>query len=171
MTTDKPDYLTGDTVTFTGTGFAPNDTLVITLHEDPSWIDPDRTVTAVADASGNFTNHTFVVDQHDFGVTFTATAVGSPSGLTTQMTFTDGNASLTLKLATVGTALTAAQVPTFTWQVPWHLFTGNGGNPNTDCSGTPTDNSMIRSSARIRSRVGSAKPWKWSARGNSIVTA
>ena len=82
LTTDKPDYQPGDTVTFTGTGFGAQDTVVITLHEDPHWQDPDRTVTAIADASGNFTNRTFVVDQHDFGVTFTATAVGTPSGRT-----------------------------------------------------------------------------------------
>jgi hypothetical protein len=98
LTTDKQDYMPGDTVTFSGTGFAPNDTVVITLHEDPAWIDPDRTVTAVADASGSFTNHTFVVDQHDFGVTFTATAVGSPSGLTAQHTFTDGSLNLTVSV-------------------------------------------------------------------------
>ena len=82
-------------MTFTGTGFGAQDTVVITIHEDPHWQDPDRTVTAIADASGNFTNRAFVVDQHDFGVAFTATAVGSPSGRTAQHTFTDGNSTIT----------------------------------------------------------------------------
>ena len=48
-------------------------------------------MTAVADGNGNLSSHDFVVQQRDFGVTFTATAVGNPSGLVAQMTFTDGN--------------------------------------------------------------------------------
>jgi VCBS repeat-containing protein len=91
LITDKPDYVPGDTVTFTGSGWTAGDTVTITIHEDPHWTQEDRTVIAVADGSGNFTNHAFVVDQRDFGVTFTATAVANPSGLVAQMTFTDGN--------------------------------------------------------------------------------
>ncbi len=90
LTTDKPDYLPGDTVLFTGAGWAPGDTVTITVHEDPQWSNPDRTVSAVADANGNLRSHDFIVQQRDFGVTFTATAVGNPSGLVAQMTFTDG---------------------------------------------------------------------------------
>jgi VCBS repeat-containing protein len=90
LTTDKPDYLPGDTVLFTGTGWGAADTVTITVHEDPQWSNPDRTVTAVTDANGNLWSHAFVVQQRDFGVTFTATAVGNPSGLVAQDTFTDG---------------------------------------------------------------------------------
>ena len=90
LTTDKPDYLPGDTVLFTGAGWAPSDTVTITVHEDPQWSNPDRTVSAVADANGNLRSHDFVVQPRDFGVTFTATAVGNPSGLVAQITFTDG---------------------------------------------------------------------------------
>src|SRR5207249_6594283 len=92
LTTDKEDYVAGETVTFSGTGWGPKDTVVITLHEDPQWSNPDRTVTAIADDNGNFNNSSFVVDARDYLVTITATAVGSPSGLTAQHTFTDGNA-------------------------------------------------------------------------------
>ena len=49
VATDKPDYLPGDTVLFSGAGWAPNDTVTITVHEDPQWSNPDRTVTGVAD--------------------------------------------------------------------------------------------------------------------------
>jgi len=94
LATDKPDYSPGDTVTFTGSGWTAGDTVTITIHEDPHWTQEDRTVVAVADGSGNVTNHTFVVDQRDFGVTFTATAVGNPSGLVAQMTFTDGSSTV-----------------------------------------------------------------------------
>jgi len=90
LTTDKPDYLPGDTVLFTGAGWASGDTVTITVHEDPQWSNPDRTVRAVADANGNLRSHDFVVQPRDFGVTFTATAVGNPSGLVAQITFTDG---------------------------------------------------------------------------------
>ncbi len=90
LTTDRPDYLPGDTVLFTGAGWAPSDTVTITVHEDPQWSNPDRTVSAVADANGNLRSHDFVVQPRDFGVTFTATAVGNPSGLVAQITFTDG---------------------------------------------------------------------------------
>jgi len=95
IATDKPDYLPGDTVTFTGSGWVAGDTVTITIHEDPHWTQEDRTVVAVVDGTGNFANHTFVVDQRDFGVTFTATAVANPSGLVAQMTFTDAT-SITL---------------------------------------------------------------------------
>jgi hypothetical protein len=91
IATDKPDYSPGDTVTFTGSGWTAGDSVTITIHEDPHWTQEDRTVVAVADGTGNFTNRTFVVDPRDFGVTFTATAVANPSGLVAQMTFTDAN--------------------------------------------------------------------------------
>jgi len=107
IATDKPDYSPGDTVTFSGTGWVAGDTVTITIHEDPHWTQEDRTVVAVADGSGNFTNHTFVVDQRDFGVTFTATAVANPSGLVAQMTFTDGNSMVS---GTVTDAVTHAAI-------------------------------------------------------------
>jgi hypothetical protein len=91
LTTDKVDYQPGEIVTFSGTGWGANDTITITIHEDPQWSHPDRTVTAVADGSGSFSNHTFTIDPRDYGVTFTATAVGNPSGFVAQTTFTDGN--------------------------------------------------------------------------------
>jgi len=94
IATDKPDYMPGDTVTFSGSGWVAGDTVTITIHEDPHWTQEDRTVVAVADGTGSFTNHTFVVDPHDLGVTFTATAVANPSGLVAQMTFTDAQPQL-----------------------------------------------------------------------------
>ncbi|HEX8945412.1 MAG TPA: hypothetical protein VF785_19900, partial [Gemmatimonadaceae bacterium] len=94
LATDKPDYLPGDTVMFSGTGWVAGDTVTITIHEDPQWTTADRTVTTVADGTGSFANHTFVVDQRDYGVTFTATAVANPSGLVAQTIFTDGSSTV-----------------------------------------------------------------------------
>src|SRR5262249_3295812 len=87
---DKPDYRPRETWPLTGTGWGAGDTVTITVHEDPQWSNPDRAVRAVADANGNLRSHDFIVQPRDFGVTFTATAVGNPSGLIAQDTFTDG---------------------------------------------------------------------------------
>jgi hypothetical protein len=95
LTTDKPDYMPGDTVTFSGIGWAPGDTIVITVHEDPTWSYPDRQFTAIANGSGSFTNRDMIVNTQDLGATFTATAVANPSGLVAQTTFTDGVQSAT----------------------------------------------------------------------------
>lgn len=125
ITTDKPDYLPGDTVTFTGTGFAAGDTVTITVHEDPTWNYPDRQFVAVADANGAFTNRDMIVQQLDLGVTFTATAVAVPSGFVAQTTFTDGKESV--QLATVDNAAPT----TVTWRVTWLAYQNSSG-----CSGT-----------------------------------
>jgi hypothetical protein len=89
LTTDKPDYQPGDTVTFSGVGWMPGDTLTITVHEDPTWSFPDRQFVAVVGADGSFTNRDMIVDTQDLNATFTATAVANPSGRVAQVTFTD----------------------------------------------------------------------------------
>src|SRR3989442_5276594 len=90
VATDQPDYHPGQTVTITGSGWEPGETVVMVLHEDPP-LDPDLELTAVADANGDFTNTDFIVDVFDIGVTFRLTATGDPSGLTAETTFTDAS--------------------------------------------------------------------------------
>src|SRR5438093_4259914 len=90
VATDKPDYAPGQTVTITGSGWEPGETVVLVLHEDPE-IDTDLQLTAVADANGDFTNTDFAVDVFDIGVTFTLNATGVSSGQTAETTFTDAN--------------------------------------------------------------------------------
>ncbi|HEV8448318.1 MAG TPA: Ig-like domain-containing protein [Gemmatimonadaceae bacterium] len=114
LTTDRPDYLPGDTVLFSGAAWAPSDTVTITVHEDPQWSNPDRTVVAVVDANGNLRSHDFVVQPRDFGVTFTATAVGNPSGLVAQVTFTDGTIATVINTAVLNTSSAAGQCGTTT---------------------------------------------------------
>ena len=138
IVTDKPDYQPGDTVTFTGTGFAAGDTVTITVHEDPTWSYPDRSFVSVSDGNGAFVNRQMVVVQQDLGVTFTATAVGNPSGLVAQTTFTDGN--VVNNGLTVGTDQTPDPVPagataTFTVSV---AFGGNNTACTVTLSATPT---------------------------------
>src|SRR5437867_1826287 len=88
--TDKPDYAPGQTVTITGSGWEPGETVNLVLYEDPA-VDPPLQLTAVADANGDFMNADFIVDVFDLGVTFTLTATGDPSGLTAETTFTDAS--------------------------------------------------------------------------------
>src|SRR5438552_8113044 len=94
----KTDYAPGETVTITGTGWEPGETVDMVLHREPE-TQPDTTLSSVADASGNFTNDTFVVNQLDLGVTFMLTATGATSRYTAQTTFTDtspDNTSMTV---------------------------------------------------------------------------
>ena len=96
VTTDKTDYAPGETVTITGSGWQPGETVSLVLHRETS-THPDTTVSAVADAEGNFTNQDFAPDQDDFGVSLTLTATGLASGYTAQTNFTDAgppNASI-----------------------------------------------------------------------------
>src|SRR6266568_2220644 len=57
LATDKPDYVPGEYVTFTGTGFQAYETVKIDVYETS--VDPffdEGGVTANADSDGNFTN-------------------------------------------------------------------------------------------------------------------
>ena len=88
MTTDSDDYAPGETVTVSGSGWQPGETVTFTLHEDPD-IDEHAAFTAVADRRGHFTNTDFAPDEHDLNVRFTLTAKGAASEA--QMIFTDAN--------------------------------------------------------------------------------
>jgi len=85
ITTDKIDYLPGETVVISGAGWRPRETVSMVLYEEPA-THGDRTLTSVADAHGNFTNSDLVLEEHDFGVTFLLTATGQNSGFTAQTT-------------------------------------------------------------------------------------
>ena len=88
VTTDKDDYVPGDTVTVTGAGWTPAETVRLLIHEDSTG-HPDRTLSAVADDAGHILNHEFAIDSSHIGVRFWLTATGLTSGKTAQTTFTD----------------------------------------------------------------------------------
>ena len=90
VTTDRPDYQPGDTVTISGSGWLAGETVELLLEEDPATHDP-LVFTSVVDANGDFVNRDFVVEEHDLGVTFALTATGLTSGLTAGAGFTDDN--------------------------------------------------------------------------------
>lgn len=88
--TDQADYAPGTTVTVTGSGWQPGETVTLTFLESPN-IDTHGPWTAVADANGNIVNTDFVPDAHDLDIRFYLTATGSVSQA--QTTFLDGPAS------------------------------------------------------------------------------
>src|SRR5262245_28785589 len=91
--TDDNDYYPGQNVVITGSGWQVGEVVSLVLHEEPP-IDPDVTLYATADPSGNIFNNEFYTDWFDVGVTFTLTATGLNSGSTAQTTFTDASANL-----------------------------------------------------------------------------
>ena len=148
--TDKEDYAPGETVTVTGSGWEPGETVSMQLHEDPL-VHGDRTLSAVADSLGHIFNDSFSPEEHDIGVRFVLTAVGQASGRTAQATFTDDrminsatvNGGATVTVAPGGSITAAVNVTT--------TSTGGGGQnwfstawriamtppPPTTCADTP----------------------------------
>src|ERR671921_1516208 len=84
---DLPDYAPGDTVTLTGSGWQPGESVHINVNDDQAqtW---SRDVDVTADASGNITDQFQLPDW--FVAVYRATATGATSGTATT-TFTDGN--------------------------------------------------------------------------------
>jgi hypothetical protein len=103
VTTDKPDYPPFDTVTVSGTGWQPGETVSLFFHETPQ-NHPDRTITTAADGSGNIRNRDYSTDDMSLNVSILLTATGQVSGRTATVTFTDGPC--------VGTVAVGPQNPT-----------------------------------------------------------
>ena len=91
--TDMDDYLPGQTVYVSASGWQPNETVTFGLRELPAEHEA-RTFSVTADENGNITNALlFVVEDHQLGVRFILTARGIASQA--QITFTDGKATVT----------------------------------------------------------------------------
>ena len=93
VTTDKPDYLPGNTVQISGSGFTPGETVQLQVLNltDPDDNGPEHQPWQVAaDANGNVAT-TWYVTPDELGMTLQLTATGLTSGLMAQATFTDGS--------------------------------------------------------------------------------
>ncbi|MBW6500861.1 MAG: T9SS type A sorting domain-containing protein [Bacteroidales bacterium] len=86
--TDKADYMPGETVVITGTGWLPGETVNMVI-DHLTFDHPDQYLSAVASSDGNIYNNSYVIDPSDLGETFLLTATGLSSGLTATTTFTD----------------------------------------------------------------------------------
>jgi hypothetical protein len=142
VTTDKLDYSPGQTAIISGTGWQGGETVNIILHEDPH-THTERRLTATANSDGNFQIN-YLVEAHDFGVTFIVGAKGSSSGRTAQTTFTDAR-----QFQVAITPTSAAQNVSQSYQI---TVTNNSTNNETIGSvevtipagvGTPTSMSVV----------------------------
>ena len=88
VTTDRNDYLPGDTVFITGSGWDSGETVALEIVENPL-IHPAETLIVTADDMGDISAE-YAIQEHDLGQAFKLTATGQTSGLTAQTTFTDG---------------------------------------------------------------------------------
>src|SRR5438477_748908 len=92
--TDKDDYLPGDNVILSGSGWKPNENVYLYAVDDTTeaWT---YGTTVTADASGGFVvNPLFVVQLVQLGANFHVTSVGAQSALQADVKFTDaGNFS------------------------------------------------------------------------------
>ena len=86
LKTDKEDYAPAQTVTLTGKGWQPGETVMLLLREDPR-VHSEWTFFATADGSGNIENTDCFPEPHHAGVRFYLTAIGLTSQA--QTTFTD----------------------------------------------------------------------------------
>lgn len=93
LQTDKMNYAPGEVIIITGSGWDPGETVTLQLRGAAA-AHENRTVTAIADASGNIFDNQFMQDAHDRGVMLQLTATGRSSGLTTQAAFGNPSANL-----------------------------------------------------------------------------
>ena len=87
LKTDKDDYAPEQTVTISGSGWEPGETVSLLLKEDPETHEGHEW-SVTADESGAILDTSFAPEWHDQGVRFYLTATGSLSEA--QTTFTDG---------------------------------------------------------------------------------
>jgi hypothetical protein len=101
--TNKDDYIPGEVVHVTGKGWAPGETINLSMTEAPDTHD-NVSVDVQADSTGAFSLHYYDVQLHDWGVTFTLTATGTTSGSVAVATFTDGIYQVALPTSPAGIA-------------------------------------------------------------------
>jgi YDG domain len=118
--TDKEDYAPGTTVTITGSGWQPGESVALVLVEQPL-LDTHPLVNVTADGDGNIVSTEFVPDEHDANIRFILTAYGTASQA--QTTFTDAPPAR-IFFATSGLPST----PATSISVSYSGF-NNGGNP------------------------------------------
>ena len=90
FTTDKDDYLPGDTLKLAGSGWQPSDSLDLHLEVNPQ-NHPALDWVLGVDESGEFRDSSYVVQNSDIGATFYLTATSRATGESATATFTDGN--------------------------------------------------------------------------------
>ena len=114
---DKADYHPGQTVTITGSGWVPGESVSLTLVESPL-LDVHTLTPVIADGAGNIISTEFIPDINDLDIRFYLTAVGRQSQAQTSFTDASFTASVSgnwTNPATSGNLVQtqARQAPTF----------------------------------------------------------
>ena len=138
VTTDKLDYIPGETAYASGSGWADGEAIVLNVHEEPVY-HADVVTNIVADSLGNFTNVAiYNFEAHDYNSSFTLTATGQSSGNVAYAYFTDGGRDIwawrnqpgpTLDSWDAGTTIQQANSVYAEGEVIPFVWTIESGNP------------------------------------------
>jgi hypothetical protein len=113
ITTDKVDYMPGDTVTVSGTGWRTNESVDLVLTElellDTAWVDVTKTIEC--DAFGNFLDQVYIVVNADLGAFFHITATGLTSEHVATITFNDGGHDYAIDFSAYNPQIYTRQTP------------------------------------------------------------
>ncbi|MBS9523304.1 gliding motility-associated C-terminal domain-containing protein [Litoribacter alkaliphilus] len=89
--TEKPDYLPGDTVVMTGSGWQPGELVELSIVEVPTEL-PNMIIRLIADSDGNLFSKEFITQEHHLGKALFIEAKGNMGGKT-DFHFTDASFS------------------------------------------------------------------------------
>ncbi|HKX87044.1 MAG TPA: YDG domain-containing protein [Flavobacterium sp.] len=122
--TDRDDYVPGQYVIVTGSGWLAGETVQLHFDETPQVCTSDHNRYTVADEYGNINYSQFLINERHLGVTFVLTATGQTSGLSANTIFTDGNVRVKTNVSTAG--------------LSWNVFAGTACSGSSTSSGTGT---------------------------------
>jgi hypothetical protein len=115
--TDQSDYAPDSTMTITGAGLQPGETVRLLIHRVPGQ-ESDVTISAVADANGNISTSQFKTGPSDRGNRFNVTATGLRSGQQGQITAKLAGPHIALnKSANPTTYSSVGTVTTYTYRI------------------------------------------------------
>src|SRR5688572_18135148 len=79
VTTDKEDYIPGETLIITGSGWQPGETVQLHVDETPTLCPNGHNLYATANDNGEIYNNKFIFNESHRGVSFHLTATGQTS--------------------------------------------------------------------------------------------
>ena len=173
---DKDDYLPGDNVILSGSGWKPNENVYLYAVDDTTeaWT---YGTTVTSDATGGFVvNPFFVVQLVQLGANFHVTAVGALSNMQTDVKFTDANRQININAFSIISPPGATDNvmnlnQTFTVRVQY-TPTGSGNWTNLSANLTvPGGWTKSANQSLASSAAGTQVTFDWTVTPNSIVTS
>jgi hypothetical protein len=113
ITTDKVDYMPGDTMKVIGTGWQSNESVSLLLKElellDPGWVDLSKTL--ICDGSGAFTDEFYIVVTANLGAFFHITATGLVSNHVATTTCNDAGGAYAIDWSAYNPSIYERKMP------------------------------------------------------------